>query len=420
MPAELRTFEDIKAELGQILSRNNKNTFDRAEQGRTDALLRLAEMVRAGERTVPDRFGNPQSFADLSARQLRRNRELRIDPAARAFFSRQTTREPIISEFGNLLSSEPRSSNGRAVGQVTQMRNLNNLEGRTYSALNTATSGDAGGNVAPIDFWAEVIARMKAYDGLFDCARWFISATGRTLDIPLADDVANVATIVTENGPVIEGANPAFSQLQFGTASLWSTGRILLSLQLLEDSPVIYDYLVDAFAQRFARGMGASFITVLLAGVGSFSGASSTAVSATDLFGLVGAVNSAYARRGSWLMSWKTLVYVFKNLITSATAGDALLRARTDAEGHYLLLEKPVYICDSLDDVGAGKRPILYGDMARFAVRSVTAEQTVNKYSEAFMVNHQIGFEGVWRADSALVTTNASDAPIVALRMPLS
>ena len=90
-------------------------------------------------------LGPSRSFTDLSARQLRRKRELRIDPAASAFFSRRNVREPIISDFGNLLSSEPRVVNGRSVGSVTQMRNLNNLEGRTYTALNTGLGGDGGG-----------------------------------------------------------------------------------------------------------------------------------------------------------------------------------------------------------------------------------------------------------------------------------
>jgi len=119
-------------------------------------------------------------------------------------------------------------------------------------------------------------------------------------------------------------------------------------------------------------------------------------------------------------MSWKTLIAIFKTVITWATAGDALLRAQTDDAGHYLLLERPVYLCDSLDDIGAGKRPVLYRDMQRFAVRSVASQQTVNKYSEAFMPNHQVGFEGVWRVDSALAKCSSSDAPIMALRMPLS
>jgi HK97 family phage major capsid protein len=418
---ELRTFQDIQAELSQILSRSNKSTFDRAEQGRTDALFKLAEMLRAGETIGPDRFGNPRSYSDLSARQLRRNRELRIDPAARAFFSRQTIREePIVSEFGNLLSSQPRTMNGRAVGQVTQMRSLANLEGRTYTALNTSTGGDGAGFTAPIDFWAEVIGQMKAYDGIFDAARWFVTATGTTMDIPLADDTANVGAVVVENNQVLEGANPAFLQLQFGSASLWSTGRILLSLQLLEDSPVIYDFLVQTFAQRFARGMGAQFIATLLAGVENFSAAHSTYLSPDDLFGLVGSIDAAYAKKGSWLMSLSTLMYIFKTFVTTSTAGDALLRATTDDSGHYLLLARPVYLCDSLDDVGAGGRPILYGDMQRFAVRSVAAEQTVNRYSEVFMPTHRIGFEGVWRVDAALAKASATDAPIKALRMPLS
>jgi len=50
------------------------------------------------------------------------------------------------------------------------------LEGRSYVALDTSTSGDAGGYSAPIMFWAEVIHQMKQYDQLFDACRWITTA----------------------------------------------------------------------------------------------------------------------------------------------------------------------------------------------------------------------------------------------------
>jgi len=39
---------------------------------------------------------------------------------------------------------------------------------------------------------------------------------------------------------------------------------------------------------------------------------------------------------------------------------------------------------------------------------------------EVFMPNHQIAFEGVWRVEGKLLTASGTDAPIVALRQPLS
>jgi len=297
------------------------------------------------------------------------------------------------------------------------MQNLGNLEGRTYTALNEGT-GSAGGYSVPIDFWAELIAQMKMVDELFTAVRWIITSTGRTLDIPMADDTSNVAAIVVENGPVAAGPNPTFAQLQFGNAPLWSTGRILMSLQLLEDSPIIYDYLVATFARRFALALGAQFINTLLAAVTSFNAASSSAITPDDLLGLMGAPDPAYAMRGSWLMSWGTWIAV-RELNTSNRyfCGGGVSQ---DPDGRYRLLRRPVFICNSLDSIGAGKRPILYGNLQRFVVRSVFAEQTVNKYNEIFMLTHQVGFEGVWRVDGALALAGATDAPIIALYMPLS
>ena len=234
----------------------------------------------------------------------------------------------------------------------------------------------------------------------------------------MADDTSNVAAKVVENTGVTEGPNPTFAQLQFGVCPLWSTGRILASLQLTQDSPVLFDYLTAEFARRFARGLGASFITTLLAGVDSFSAASASGITPDDLLGLMGAVDAAYAMRGGWLMNWSTWLSVKK--LRTSDHYFATEVTGVDDSGHYTLLQRPVCICPSLDNLGIGKKPILYGDLQRFVARSVNATQTVNKYIEAFMANHQLGFEGIWRVDSALAKASATDAPIKALYMPLS
>jgi len=56
--------------------------------------------------------------------------------------------------------------------------------------------------------------------------------------------------------------------------------------------------------------------------------------------------------------------------------------AYQDAQGRRYLLEHPVYICPSLDDIGAGNKPICFGNVQRFIARSAGSEQVVNKYVE--------------------------------------
>jgi HK97 family phage major capsid protein len=268
-----------------------------------------------------------------------------------------------------------------------------------------------------------VTAALKQIDELFLAAKWIDTPTGGLFDMPLADDVENVAAIVVETaGTVTDGPNPVFSQLQFGVAPLWTTGRIRVSLQVLQDSAVLQDYLAVAFARRFARGMGAQFVTTLLAGIGTTSAAGASTLMADDLLTAIGAVDEEYARKGAWLMRYSTWIAIRKLTDSPGALSDRFIKniAQVDANMRPYLLERPVYFCPGLDAIGAGKSPVVFGDLQRFIVRSVGPEQVVNKYVEMFMANYQIGFEGVWRVEGKLLLASGTDTPIIALRMPLS
>ena len=115
-------------------------------------------------------------------------------------------------------------------------------------------------------------------------------------------------------------------------------------------------------------------------------------------------------------MNWNTLLYIFENVVTAASGGDALYHAKKDDNGHYLLLGKRVYISPSLDDIGANKVPVLFGDWSRFIVRHVPTEAVVRRYDELFMVNHQVGYEMLFRGDAKIMHAGGSgDDPIKVL-----
>jgi hypothetical protein len=46
--------------------------------------------------------------------------------------------------------------------------------------------------------------------------------------------------------------------------------------------------------------------------------------------------------------------------------------------------------------------------ISRFLIRHVPTEAVVRRYDELFMVNHQVGFEMIFRADSALLHAGGS------------
>jgi HK97 family phage major capsid protein len=409
---ELHTREQIVGEIRRIVGNATAETFNRATEARTNYLFRLLDVISApaGADNWRDRFGRRIDPAAIAEREQRRHEEIRRDPAAFHFFSARGNHQPLVSSAGTQLTQQAFRQNGRALGSVVQMR--------TYAALNETTL-EEGASTAPILFWEEVLAQLKQIDELFLACRWINTSTGNPLDLPVADDTANDAAVIVENALMDDGSNMQFAQVQFGNTPLWSTKRIKVSLQLAQDSPILVaDYLAPAFAQRFQRGISAQFITSLLASADEYGSSSTSTITPDDLFGIMGSLDDAYGLRASWLMNLKTWLAIRKLTTTNHYfVGNV---AYQDAQGRRYLLEHPVYICPSLDDIGAGNKPICFGNMQRFIARSVGSEQTVNKYVEAFMVNHQLGFEGIWRVDGKLAKCSATDAPIKALRMPLS
>jgi HK97 family phage major capsid protein len=264
---------------------------------------------------------------------------------------------------------------------------------------------------------------MKRTDQVLEAANWDTAATvdGRPTNLPSLTDTSTSALKVSELGAQTFQNPSAFANLAWPSATTWSSQVIKASVQLDQDAGVkLSSVLADAFRIRFARGFGADAVATLISSAATgATTASPTAIIQKDLLELVKSVDPAYASADTagWAMNWNTLVYIFENVITSASSGDALFHAKRDDRGHYLLLGRPVYISPSLDDIGASKNPVLYGDWARFLVRHVPTEAVIRRYDELFAANMQVGYEMVFRADSAIMHAGGSgDDPIKILQ----
>src|SRR4029077_447212 len=127
-----------------------------------------------------------------------------------------------------------------------------NQEARTYSGLQTPTTGDGGGFTVPIGFQRELEIKMKAYGRMRENCRVINTSTGNTLDWPTMDDTGNTGEFVGEANPVTQ-LNPTFGQIQFA-AYLASSKQVLISVQLLQDSAFDLEAeLSEAFAIRLGR-----------------------------------------------------------------------------------------------------------------------------------------------------------------------
>jgi HK97 family phage major capsid protein len=338
-----------------------------------------------------------------TARQ-RRDCAMTFDPATLQFFSGVKTREPLASETGSVLESR-HDTNGRA-GGITELR--------SYTALNTATSGDAGGYSIPIGFLAEVLQQARQYDQLLDASRWIWTPTGNVLNLPGVDDSTTDIDAVTlaELSPITQGPNPKFSNNQWSQATTWVTPQFVYSLQLEQDSPVLAMYFAELFGKSFARGMGKSFLATLLSNLSAGETTSSpSAIAMSEIYSLMESIDTAYAINAGWLMNWSTLLAVRQ--IT--TTGGQLAFPHEEVDGRPAILGKPVFLCPNMDSIGASKVPIIFGDLKRHAIRAVTDSFSSFRYDEKYLVNHQRAAQAFWRADSLLLKGGSSDAPMKTL-----
>jgi HK97 family phage major capsid protein len=93
-----------------------------------------------------------------------------------------------------------------------------------------------------------------------------------------------------------------------------------------------------------------------------------------------------------------------------------MYHAKQDNNGHYLLFGKPVFISPSLANIGSTNVPVMFGDWSRFLIRHVPTMAEVRRYDELYMLNFQVGYEMLFRADPKTVHAGGSgDDPIVAL-----
>jgi HK97 family phage major capsid protein len=415
METNLRTSDQYLSEARALLDQPG---FNRESEAKFNALLRLRETTRASAE-----WGLSQLSQKVRAQLAAET----IDPATLMFFRGQRTEETMTSVAGGRIERHDLMTiNGRGVGNVTLLRDCSSffgVENRTYAGLTTAMGGTDGGNAVPIGFIPTVFQAMKRTDQVLEAANWNTAQTidGRPTNVPSLTDTATSAVIVSEAGAMTFANPSAFANLSFPSATTWSSQVIKASLQLDQDGgALLAGLLADAFRIRFARGFGAQCITYLLSDTPvEATTASAGAITQADLLALLDGIDPAYgaADTAGWIMNWATLVYIFTNVITSASAGDALYHAKMDDRGHYLLFGKPVFISPSLPNIGASNIPVMYGDWSRFLIRHVPTEAAVLRYDELYMQTYQVGYEMRFRADpKTMHAGGGSDNPIVALQ----
>lgn len=164
------------------------------------------------------------------------------------------------------------------------------------------------------------------------------------------------------------------------------------------------NFIVTQIADEVSRfieheclaGTGSSAAEGALATTNGITAASGSAVTADELIELQAAVKQAYQQNACWTMAPSTFTAIKK-----LKDGNNRYLLTDDFSGQfpYRLLGKPVYLSDSMPEIGSAATPILYGDYSGLSV-NVRENISVEVLREKYATQHAIGVVTWFEFDS--------------------
>jgi HK97 family phage major capsid protein len=277
---------------------------------------------------------------------------------------------------------------------ASEKRTANETQGSIIARIGTYSGL---GQFVPTEFVKETYAAMAAHDAFLDqdAVSMMDSTTGRVTEIPTYGDIENVAVVVNESADTssseanISAPGKADSVVYSYRSPLWR-----LPIEVMQDVEAMGTAvnLFKAFAaDRIARGAARDLVNgngtgkplgivpaLLAAGVtpvtalgsAANSGGSEDAtnsIGSKDIANLYYSVNEAYRSqpKAAFFMNDSTRTYLAQ--LVNKEGLPLVQWQGTDA----FIFGKPVRISPSMQSIGAGNTPVLFGDGAYWLSRNV-------------------------------------------------
>ncbi|MDP9159231.1 MAG: phage major capsid protein [Acidobacteriota bacterium] len=401
---------------------SSKATLTPQEQRKYNLLLSQISMLKTGEVTLQD-------LDQESVNEIERKHGL---PESRLNPTRLNAERRGKAEAWKLfIDNEGFQKRAATQGEGAILSRIG-----TYSGL---------GSFVPTEFLTEVFTDAAAHDALLDEDSVTVLETtnGRPIAVPTYGDIAAVASVLAENADSTSSevnlTSPGHSDVGVYSyrSPMWRISAE--SFQDIETVDGAMGLFKSFTADRIARGV-AKHLTVgngtgqplglvpslivggvtpiIASGSAANTGGSETGtntIGSADLAKLYASVNPAYRNneKTAWFMNDSTRGYLAA-VVTKQ--GVPLINWYG---GDAFILGKPVKICPSMDNLGNGTNPIVFGDGAYWMTRIVMDDATyVQAYRERYAELGQVGLRMFVRAGGALLHNDpTSPLPFGLLQM---
>lgn len=180
----------------------------------------------------------------------------------------------------------------------------------------------------------------------------------------------------------------------------------LVSRSLINNSDFnLTDFVVDKMAYAIKRWIEKEFLNGTSQKIAGLSGTTQsitaqaqTAITADEIIRLHDLIKDDFQGNAIWIMSSATRTAI--RSLKSST-GYYLLQDDISSPFGNTLLGKPVYVTDNMNDMGAGKTAIYYGDMSGLASK-FSENMSIEVLREKYATQHAIGIVGWLEVDAKI------------------
>ena len=275
-----------------------------------------------------------------------------------------------------------------------------------------------GGFWVPDEMMQRVEKAMLFFGGMREAvgvAGTITTDTGADLPWPVYDDTANTGRRLAESAAVT--TTDVTVSVRTMKAFMYSSDRILMSYQLLQDAPLMSENLIaDALGERIGRITNTEFTTyaggdgpqgLIRGSTLGVTAAATGAITSDELHNLQYAVNRAYRNeRSAYMMADATLRTILQ---LKDGEGRYLFMPDPRAGGEPLIHGRRVVVNNDMPALATTNITVEFGDFSHYKIRDVRGF-TLLRLNELYAANLQVGFIGFSRHDGQYI--NAGQNPI--------
>lgn len=281
-------------------------------------------------------------------------------------------------------------------------------EQRDVLGLGLGSANGYGSYLAPTALERVLVNEITQENVLRQIADVRTSATD--VDIPIAN--AHPTAYLVAEGASITASSPTFTRKQMKAYKLAALSYV--TWEALEDIFLNYEgFIRDEFAAAFAakeenllvKGTGSNQPGGIEAeGTSAFNAAAAAAITADELLNLVYAVEAKYRKKGAFVMNDATVLAIRK--LKTSSEQQYIWQPGLQAGQPDRLLGYPIYTSSEVDVMGAGKKPIFFGDFKKLRIQDRSGLY-IQRLNEVAATTGQVGFVAHRRTDSHVIVPAA-------------